>query len=159
MEKGGRICFMAQIYSGLVLLIEQQVGLHSGADERLLDFPPTAYGTDGGVVKQQPLFELLREGIGLIVVPKVADNAPQMINSSLGGRIKDASSVQPRGQDVYSLFYCPSQGLHHTHIHQQLTFQSSGVSQTPLLCKKGLYKVRQIKMMRSHGRFTKRSHL
>ena len=62
-------------------LIEQHRWLQLAASDHGLDVLPVTNQLDVGVIKQQPLLQLFTEGICLIVMPKVADDALQDVAS------------------------------------------------------------------------------
>ena len=51
-KKGARLLHVAHRILSPMLLIEEEVGLHSRADEGLLDFWPASHSADGGVIKE-----------------------------------------------------------------------------------------------------------
>ena len=55
--------------------IEQHRGLQSAASDHGLHILPVTNQLNVGVIKQQPLLQLFAEGVSLIVVPKVANDA------------------------------------------------------------------------------------
>ena len=66
-------------------LVAQHGGLEAAGGDGLGHILPGPEQGDLGVVKKQPLVQLLAEGKGEVVVAEVADNAAQLVDVGLLG--------------------------------------------------------------------------
>ena len=89
-------------------LIEEHRGLQPAAPDHGLDILPVSNQLDVGVVKQQPLLQLLTESICLIMMTKVADDAFEGVaRITLGGYpLENAAEVYTITERVH----CGSNG-------------------------------------------------